>query len=76
MCDVIIERVYQTFQPSRFTRDCPGLDYVVPVFFLLSGLHEVKQRNRSSRNNHGLLNTRFFAPNMLHLALIFLLREN
>ena len=23
--------VTQTFQPSRFTRDCPGLDYVVPV---------------------------------------------
>jgi hypothetical protein len=21
----------QTFQPSRFSRDCPGLDYVVPV---------------------------------------------
>jgi uncharacterized membrane protein len=23
--------IQQTFQPSRFTQDCPGLDYVVPV---------------------------------------------
>jgi hypothetical protein len=43
---------------AEFVADrCNSRD-IREFLFILPGLHEVKQRNRSGRNNRGLLNTR------------------